>query len=945
MRVSLILGAAFIAVLSLVSTLSIHSAQEALARSENQIKKALIAKGKILTQNNSEALKGMVEDNAFSAIQILVSSTVQADSDILFGVFMDIENNPWVEVTPDNPSGQLLIRNKMTDANSQWVATLREIDVKETTIDGHAVYLFAAPIIVDDETLGFIQYALSNKAMLASINITRIESQKSLIQTISLLLLLGLGTGLSGFIAVRKMAGKISEPLNALRRSAELISHGDYDSKINVESNDEIGLLANNFDEMRSTIKKKIKDLGELNALGQSLSITETESDILKIALINSHLHACAVFSCIYSTSSNNVKQIRCQHPETNSTRDWRIAIQQLVDGNQLDNRTITKHDVAIENSVQKAIEIPFLAENKTLLTMMLCGPNNELVLNESDHEYFQSLSQMVLSSHKNIQLKHEIEEHNRNLEITIKKRTFSLQEKTNDISNMMQHMHQGLFTITDAGVIHPEYAAYLEDIFDTDHIAGSDAIDLLFANASLGEDEKNQITTVLNSLIGSDEMMFSFNSHLLPPLIEINLSEKIKILELDWDPIVLNDIISKIMVTVRDVTELKALEDEAAEQKQELEIIGQILSLDADKFSNFLESAFNFVESNTNLINTHDQKTPELIGELFRNMHTIKGNARTFSFSYVTDAVHIAETTYDELRKNGQDEWNPEHLLRELKTVRLGLERYEYINNNVLHRNDTAASKTDVNKAIIEQSMLDELIADLQSAEESINDSKAKMQLARVKYLLSHLNTSSLKDTLEDVCNSTKSLAKELGKPEPTIEIAADGLSIKNGAKELFNNIFMHNFRNALDHGIETENIRVSKGKSPEGHIYLNAVAYKDYLELRMHDDGQGVSLKNIKEKALEQGILHDNEVISNQEIANLVFVSGLTTATTLSEISGRGVGMDAVKQFIGESGGEVNIELSERNDEQEANFVPFELLIKLPRSTFVTDIAGPLL
>jgi len=101
MRVSLILGAAFIAVLSLVSTLSIHSAQEALARSENQIKKALIAKGKILTQNNSEALKGMVEDNAFSAIQILVSSTVQADSDILFGVFMDIENSNIIVLEND----------------------------------------------------------------------------------------------------------------------------------------------------------------------------------------------------------------------------------------------------------------------------------------------------------------------------------------------------------------------------------------------------------------------------------------------------------------------------------------------------------------------------------------------------------------------------------------------------------------------------------------------------------------------------------------------------------------------------------------------------------------------------------------------------------------------------------------------------------------------------
>ena len=939
LRVSLILGLAFIAVLSLVSTMSINTAQETLSRSEKQIENALLAKGEILTQNNSEALKGMVEDNAFSAIQALVSSTVAADADILFGVFMDVDSSPWVKVTPDNPSGQLQNRDTLVDANSQWVASLTEFSVKETTIDGQSVYLFAAPINVDDEILGFIQYALSNKAMLAMIDVTRNESQKSLIQTISLLLILGLVTGLFSFLAIRKMAGKISEPLNELKKSAELISTGDYDTAIDVESNDEIGLLANNFDEMRSTIQKKIKDLGELNALGQSLSVIENEKELLNVSLIKSHLHANAEFSCIYSVNENQNKQLKAQHPQDQNSQQWTDALQHLIDSQQLNSTAIKKHQLEVSGQHHIAIEIPFLAGDDIRSRMILCGSDGSLVLNESDHEYFQSLSQMVLASQQNVLLKNEIEEHNRNLEITIKERTASLQEKTNDISNMMENMHQGLFTIMEDGSIHPEYAKYLENIFNTRDIAGSNAIDLLFSNAILGEDEKNQVTTVLTSLIGSDEMMFSFNSHLLTPLIEINLSGATKILELDWDPIVLNDIISKIMVTVRDVTELKALEGEAAEQKQELEMIGQILALNTEKFFGFLDSAFSFIDTNRALINNHSEKSTTVIDDLFRNMHTIKGNARTYSLSYVTDAVHIAESTYDVLRKEEQSKWNPEQLLKELETVHQGLTQYQHINKEVLHRDNAVSAPISHDRISIEKCMLDTLISDLQSAESSIMDSKAKAQLIRVNYFLSHLDTCSLGEILKDVCHSTKSLAQELGKPAPVIEINSAGLSIRNNVRELLNNIFMHNFRNALDHGIEHEQTRIEKGKTPEGHIYLNAVAFDNYLELRMHDDGQGVSLKKIKQKALEQGILHENEDITNQELANLLFVSGLTTAETLTDVSGRGVGMDAVKRFINDNGGEVNIELSDQIDEQDADLVPFELLIKLPQNTFVKD------
>jgi chemotaxis protein histidine kinase CheA len=323
--------------------------------------------------------------------------------------------------------------------------------------------------------------------------------------------------------------------------------------------------------------------------------------------------------------------------------------------------------------------------------------------------------------------------------------------------------------------------------------------------------------------------------------------------------------------------------------------------------------------------------------------MHTIKGNARTYGLSYVTDSVHIAETSYDKLRKNDQMDWDANQLLDQLKEVKQYIDRYAFVSKNALKRGGSAQSVVSQDQLIIDQSVFKDIQSKIASVLEENLDTATKESLASVNRILSRLDTSSLEEVLEDVCRSTKSLAKELGKPEPTIEIKADGVLIKNHAKELLNNVFMHNFRNALDHGIESADVRTSKGKSPEGHIILEAIEAEDYLEITLRDDGQGVSLKKLKEKALDSGELGEDEELTRQELANLVFSAGISTAESVTGISGRGVGMDAVKQFIEDSGGEVAINLIESlgegtQEDIDLDYAPFQLSIKLPNNTFVT-------
>ena len=128
------------------------------------------------------------------------------------------------------------------------------------------------------------------------------------------------------------------------------------------------------------------------------------------------------------------------------------------------------------------------------------------------------------------------------------------------------------------------------------------------------------------------------------------------KYLELLWSPIHSiedDDTLEKILVCIRDITKLKALTAESEEQKKKIEMIGQLIKVLPDDFGEFVSSANKYIKENTALIKEKGE-LPSLgdMERLFRNMHTIKGNARTHDFVFVSNAAHEAEQEYDQLRK-----------------------------------------------------------------------------------------------------------------------------------------------------------------------------------------------------------------------------------------------------------------------------------------------------
>ena len=118
-----------------------------------------------------------------------------------------------------------------------------------------------------------------------------------------------------------------------------------------------------------------------------------------------------------------------------------------------------------------------------------------------------------------------------------------------------------------------------------------------------------------------------------------------------------------------------------------------------------------------------------------------------------------------------------------------------------------------------------------------------------------------------------------------------------------------MHIIRNALDHGIEPVEERRAKGKNPVGRVTLNAYQQGNSVVLDVIDDGRGVDPEKVRRVAVERGLIGEKEVVDQQRANELLFTPGFSTAAQVSEISGRGVGLDVVKRNIQELKGTIDV------------------------------------
>jgi HAMP domain-containing protein/HPt (histidine-containing phosphotransfer) domain-containing protein len=517
-----------------------------------------------------------------------------------------------------------------------------------------------------------------------------------------------------------------------------------------------------------------------------------------------------------------------------------------------------------------------------------------------------------------------------------IQESTELVKQKTADIHALLHYVPQGILTIEANNRIHPEYSEFLETILNTHEIAGRSLMEVLFTGTDCNADQLSQIETVTSACIGEDEMNFGFNAHLLPSEITKTMfNGDAKILDLNWSPISdESGTTLRILLCVRDVTEMRALASEAQVQKRELSIIGEILSVQQEKFHEFAAGANHFIAENRELIErtpatcTFAERQP-VISQMFRNMHTIKGNARTYGLLHLTHVVHETEQTYDSLRASEDTVWDRDYLLQQLDATQVALQEYVHINEVKLGRKGPGRRGDAENYLMVEKQHIADTLTLLDRADEA-SGAAQRDALRHIRYSLESMGTQSIEDVLASVLESLPALAKELGKEAPLTTLASNGILLRSQVTAMLKNVCMHLYRNAIDHGIESAADRVALGKTPAGNVHLSLNMQGEQLAIRLHDDGRGLAIAHIRRKAIERKLIAEDVELTDEQIAQMVLQAGFSTAEQVTEVSGRGVGMDAVKGFVEAFGGSLTLNLLDQS--AGLDYRRFETMILLP-------------
>jgi len=195
----------------------------------------------------------------------------------------------------------------------------------------------------------------------------------------------------------------------------------------------------------------------------------------------------------------------------------------------------------------------------------------------------------------------------------------------------------------------------------------------------------------------------------------------------------------------------------------------------------------------------------------------------------------------------------------------------------------------------------------DLQEASAVIND-----YIEHIREGALGLRMVEIGETFKRFQRVVRDVSQELSK-DIALEIRGADTELDKTVVEQIGAPLTHPVRNAIDHGIEARAVRLARGKAAQGVVRLNAYHDSGSIVIEVSDDGGGLSLEKIRSKAVERGIIKATDVLSEREIFNLVFEPGFSTADTVTNLSGRGVGMDVVRRSIEALRGSVDIDSTE--------------------------------
>ncbi|MGH6761725.1 MAG: chemotaxis protein CheW [Phyllobacterium sp.] len=215
------------------------------------------------------------------------------------------------------------------------------------------------------------------------------------------------------------------------------------------------------------------------------------------------------------------------------------------------------------------------------------------------------------------------------------------------------------------------------------------------------------------------------------------------------------------------------------------------------------------------------------------------------------------------------------------------------------------------VGELVINQAMLSQRVIEAGHASTSavaMGLDELEQLTREIQECVMAIRAQSVKSVFQRMPRLVREVADMTGKAVRLIT-EGEGTEVDKTVIDRLTDPLTHMIRNAIDHGLETPEVRIAAGKPEEGTVRLSAMHRSGRIVIEIADDGAGINRAKVKEIAISKGLIAADASLADDEIDNLIFLPGFSTASTVSNISGRGVGMDVVKRSIQSLGGRVSI------------------------------------
>jgi ligand-binding sensor domain-containing protein/HPt (histidine-containing phosphotransfer) domain-containing protein/two-component sensor histidine kinase/PAS domain-containing protein len=461
-------------------------------------------------------------------------------------------------------------------------------------------------------------------------------------------------------------------------------------------------------------------------------------------------------------------------------------------------------------------------------------------------------------------------------------------------IEDIMHSIDEAIFTINEDMSINPEHSKTAEKIFGITEFEKQNPAALFHL------DEKTAMSF-------AKWLKLSFRQPCSPagwekamrfiPIKEVMLERESRVyLSVNCRPIYENNGLSRVMVIVNDITLRKEAEAHLAQVNTEkgllLERVFGIVNHDQESVVAILELGASIIGSFEALNFDVAQECLPRLQSLGRDLHTLKGNAGTIEFTQVSRCSNELESALEPytLEKNRS---NPK--LREwIDTAFCALKR-EISAVDTL-RKELYKGKEDkfsVDKAYYAKFLADMKQGRLQSLDEIIR-------------YLSLLNSLTFSEFCVEFSAMATNYSAQFQKNIEPLSIETPNIRLERSVCKVLKGPVTHLVRNALDHGIEENAVRKKSGKSP-GRISMAVRETDDRIEVEIADNGRGIDPERVAASAVKKGYLtlEQAQALTDTQKQDLIFLHGFSTMDAATDISGRGMGMDAVKTDIEKAGG----------------------------------------